>query len=309
MKIKNHSHKCLMISIIIIVAALVMSLFDYGVNLGPDFAGGLIIRYDMGQPVEQNDVIGALDAHGITGYSIALSGENGSVLHIRMPQLEDQRRVQDLQTTLENSLLSKYSQMDITARNPSYAGPIASEALMRNAFFAVLLAAALMLIYIAIRFGINSGIVVVIGLAHDVLITLSFMVLLRNFIQINASFIAAMMIIVGYSIHNTVGIFDYIRKNRAKPAFAHMPLEEAVNLSIKDSLGRAIGVAAAFLLILCTLCILGAESIRQFSLPVIIGIVSSIYSTLMINGYVWVSLEGRRKTHKKGKGKQKPKKA
>jgi len=309
MKIKNHSHNCLMISIIVIVAALVMSLFDFGVSLGPDFAGSLIFRYDMGQPVEQDDVKDVLAAQGVTGYSIALSGENGSVLQIRMPQREDKRRVQDLQTTLEDSLRSKYPQMDTTAHNPGYAGPTASGAPVRNALFAVLLAAALMLIYIAIRFGIHSGIVSVFGLTHDVLITLSFMVLLRGLIQVNSSFIGAMMIVAGFSVNNTVVIFDYIRKNRAKPAFAHMPLEEAVSLSLKDSLGRTIGAAVAVLLIICSLCILGVVSIRQFFLPAIIGMVSSFYSTYMINGYVWAFLEGRRKAHQKGKGKQKPRKA
>ena len=306
MKIKNHSHNCLMISAIIIVVALVMSLFGYGVNPGLDFGGGLNIRYDMGQPFEQNDIRDVLDAQGVAGYSIARSGGNGSVLEIRVPQLEDERWVRDLQTAVESSLQLKYPQMDIAAGTSGYRGPVAGAALVRNAIISVLLVIVLTLIYIAIRFGINSGIAAAVGLVHDVLIVLSFMVLLRNFIPINASFIAAMLIVVGYCINNTVVIFGCIRANRAKPAFTHVSREEVVNLSVRESLGRTVGTGVA-LLAICILCILGVESIRAFALPVIIGIVSGIYSANMISGYVWAYLEERRKGRKKGKGKGKQK--
>ncbi|MCL1855345.1 MAG: protein translocase subunit SecF [Clostridia bacterium] len=309
MKIKNHSHTCLMISVVIMVVALVMSLFGYGINLGLDFAGGLNIRYDMGESFTQEDVKNALQAQGITDHTITVSGENASVLQVRIPQLEDERRVQDLQTALENSLLPKYPRMDISTGTSNYVGPIAGAALVRNAVLSVLLATVLMLIYIAIRFDVNSGIAAVIGLIHDVLIMLSFMVLLRNVIQMNSSFIAAMLTIVGYSINNTIVIFDRIRENHSKPAFAHLPREEVVNTSIKESMGRTIGATITTLLTICTLYILGVESIREFSLPIIIGVVSGIYSANMINGYVWAFLEGRRKNRKKAVGKRKPAKA
>ena len=88
---------------------------------------------------------------------------------------------------------------------------------MQNAIWSVVLASILMLVYIAIRFDFASGVAAVIGLLHDVLIMLSFMVILRSFVQMNSSFIAAMLTIVGYSINNTIVIFDRIRENKRKP--------------------------------------------------------------------------------------------
>ena len=304
MKIKNRSRTCLVISACIMVAALAMSLAGHGVNLGLDFAGGLNIRYDMGQPFEQSDVEAVLNDQGIAGYTIAHSGENGSVLQVRVPQLAEERGVQDLQRALEDSLLPQYPQMDIVTGTSSYVGPIAGAALVRNAILSVLLATALMLIYIALRFDLNSGIAAVVGLIHDVLIMFSFMVLLRNFIQINSSFIAAMLTIVGYSINNTIIIFDRIRENHVKPSHASMTREEVVNISIQESLGRTLGATLTTLLTICALYILGVEAIREFSLPIIIGILSGTYSANMINGYVWAFLEGRRRARKKSKGKK-----
>ena len=166
----------------------------------------------------------------------------------------------------------------------------------------MLLAGVLMLIYIAIRFDLNSGLAAVFGLLHDVLMMLAFMVLLRSVVQMNSSYIAAMLTIVGYSINNTIVIFDRIRENVRKLPAA--PKEEVVNKSIRECLGRTINTTLTTLMTIVTLYILGVDSIREFALPIIIGIVSGVYSANMINGYVWAFLE-----EKKRQRKLKPKKA
>lgn len=156
----------------------------------------------------------------------------------------------------------------------------------------MVLASVLMLIYIAIRFDLNSGLAAVFGLVHDVLIMLSFMVIFRSLIQMNSSFIAAALTIVGYSINNTIVIFDRIRENvKRMPASRK---EEVTNLSIQESLGRTICTTATTLLTIVSLCVFGVASIREFALPIIIGILSGVYSANMINGYVWAFLEERR---------------
>lgn len=298
MKVKNHSRICLMVSGGIMVLALLLSLFGLGINMGLDFAGGLSVSYDMGQAFDQADVEAALEAQGVTGYSIAHSGGQGQILQVRIPELASQEDIQSLQSGLETTLLAKYPQLNTETATANYVGPIAGAALVRNAIFSVLLATALMLGYIAFRFDLYSGIAAIIGLVHDVLIMVSFMVLLRSLIQMNSSFIAAMLTIVGYSINNTIIIFDRIRENNAKAGYHGMKREEVVNISVSQSLGRTINTTLTTLITIVTLYILGVDAIREFSLPIIVGIVSGVYSSNMINGYVWAWLEEKRRDKK-----------
>ena len=175
-----------------------------------------------------------------------------------------------------------------------------NKVLLRNAFLSVLIAALCMLIYIAIRFDFNSGAAAVLGLVHDVLIMLSFMVILRSFVQMNSSFIAAMLTIVGYSINNTIIIFDRIRENARKMP-SSTPRVDVVNRSIKECLGRTINTTLTTLVTIVCLYIFGVSSIREFALPIIVGIISGVYSANMINGYVWAFLEEKKRAKKAAK--------
>lgn len=308
MKIQNRSRVCLCVSAAILVIAIVMSLFGYGINYGIDFAGGLNIQYNMGAAFENSDVEAALNAQGISGYTISKAGADGYQLQIRVPELSGDEEIQTLQNGLEAELSEKYPTMDTETATASYVGPVAGAALVKNAIISVLLAAVLMLIYIAIRFDFASGLAAVLGLLHDVLIMLSFMVILRSVIQMNSSFIAAMLTIVGYSINNTIVIFDRIRENNKKPVYAGLKREEIVNISVRESLGRTINTTLTTLVTIVTLYILGVDAIREFSLPIIIGILAGVYSANMINGYVWAVLEQYR-LNRKGQKKLKAKKA
>ncbi|MBR2602874.1 MAG: protein translocase subunit SecF, partial [Clostridia bacterium] len=203
--------------------------------------------------------------------------------------------IQKVQAGFEEKLKEKYPEA-ISIGDVNYVGPVAGATLVRNAIISVLLAAALMLVYIAIRFDFNSGVSAVFGLLHDVLIMLSFMVIFRSVIQMNSSFIAAALTIVGYSINNTIVIFDRIRENAKK--YPSMPREEVTNVSIQESLGRTLTTTATTLITIVALCILGVASIREFALPIIVGILSGVYSANMINGYVWAFLEERRRNRK-----------
>lgn len=308
LQVKNHARVCIAISAGIMLLALLMSVFGYGINYGIDFAGGLNIQYNMNATFVQADVETALKNQGITDFKISTTGDAGTTLSIRIPQLNNEDEIQTLQTALESELLAKYPAMDTETATASYVGPTAGATLVKNAILSVLLASALMLVYIALRFDLNSGMAAVLGLLHDVLIMFSFMVILRNFIQMNSSFIAAMLTIVGYSINNTIVIFDRIRENHRKPEYASLPREEVVNTSIRQSLGRTINTTLTTLVTIVSLYILGVPSIREFSLPIIIGILAGLYSANLINGYVWAFLEDRRGAQRK-KAKLKTKKA
>ncbi len=307
--IKNHAKVCLMISGTILLIALVMSLLGYGVNYGIDFAGGLNIEYNMNSTFSQADVETALRSQGLTDFKVSTSGDAGTTLNIRIPKLSSEEEIQTLQSGLEAELLAKYPAMDATNATASYVGPTAGATLVKNAILSVVLASALMLVYIALRFSLYSGMAAVFGLMHDVLIMYSFMVILRNVIQMNSSFIAAMLTIVGYSINNTIVIFDRIRENNRKPDYSKLSRVEVVNTSIRQSLGRTVNTTLTTLVTIVSLYVLGVASIREFSLPIIIGILAGLYSANLINGYVWAFLEDKFAGRKKKAANLKAKKA
>lgn len=294
MVIKNRSRICLIISAAIILIALVLTILGHGINMCIDFEGGLSMQYDMNTAVTSSDVSAVLSGMGIATSTVTVQGRDNNEVNIRIKDVAKDD-IQKVQADFETGIKEKYPEAT-SIGDVNYVGPVAGATLVKNAIISVLLAAALMLIYIAIRFDLNSGISAVFGLLHDVLIMLSFMVIFRSVIQMNSSFIAAALTIVGYSINNTIVIFDRIRENAKKmPTVAR---EEVTNISIKESLGRTICTTVTTLITIVALCILGVASIREFALPIIVGILSGVYSANMINGYVWAFLEEKRRNRK-----------
>ena len=294
MKIKNRSRICLIISGAIILIAVLLTVFGHGINMGIDFEGGLSMQYDMKAAVTAADVSAVLDGMGIKSSTVTVQGKDNNEAIIRIKDVSKDD-IQKVQAEFEEKIKATYPEA-VSVGDVNYVGPVAGATLVKNAIISVLLAAVLMLIYIAIRFDLNSGIAAVFGLLHDVLIMLSFMVIFRSVIQMNSSFIAAALTIVGYSINNTIVIFDRIRENAKKmPTVAR---EEVTNISIKESLGRTICTTVTTLITIVALCILGVASIREFALPIIVGILSGVYSANMINGYVWAFLEEKRRNRK-----------
>ena len=298
MTVKNYSKQCLMISAGIMVLALLLSLFGMGINVGIDFSGGMSMQYTMGEAVTQSDIEGVLNGIGLKDYAVSVQGTGKDSINIRIKAI-DEDGVQGVQASITEALQAKYPNAAIYG-DVNYVGPVAGATLLRNAFLSVLIAALCMLIYIAIRFDFNSGAAAVLGLVHDVLIMLSFMVILRSFVQMNSSFIAAMLTIVGYSINNTLIIVDRIREN-ARKMQSSTPRADVVNRSIKECLGRTINTTLTTLVTIVSLYIFGVSSIREFALPIIVGILSGVYSANMINGYVWAFLEEKKRAKKAAK--------
>ena len=294
MEIKNRSRICLIISGAIILVAVLLTVFGHGINLGIDFEGGLSMQYDMKTAVTAANVSAVLDTMGVKSSTVTVQGRNDNEVNIRIKDVSKDD-IQKVQADFEAGVKEKYPEAE-SIGDVNYVGPVAGATLVKNAVISVLLAAALMLIYIAIRFDLNSGIAAVFGLLHDVLIMLSFMVIFRSVIQMNSSFIAAALTIVGYSINNTIVIFDRIRENAKK--MPTTPREEVTNISIRESLGRTVCTTVTTLITIVALCILGVASIREFALPIIVGILSGVYSANMINGYVWAFLEEKRRIRK-----------
>ena len=292
MKIENRNRwtKFAAISLVIIAVALVMTISGHGLNLGVDFTGGTIMTYNMGVDFDVADVESALGQSGVTNAQIAKIGTDGKEVQIR---ISDSENTDALRDSIENMLREKYvgiQYVDITR-----VGPTAGSELVKNAIQSMLWAAVLMLIYIAIRFDLYMGLAAVIGLAHDIAIMLSFTIILRRIIRVETTYIAALLTIVGYSINNTIIIFDRIRENSHKADLRQLSRGEIVDRSVSESLSRTLNTSITTLLTIVTLYILGVDSIRQFALPLIIGIISGIFSSNLLNGYVWAWIMDHRK--------------
>ena len=295
-EMKNHLKPCAAISVAIMVVALVLTLTGHGMNLGIDFTGGTLMTYDMGGEFSADDVSAALAACGIDDAQIAKTGENGTQVQIR---ISDKENTDDLRDALEAELAKTYP--GIAYVDISRVGAVAGRDLISNAIKSVTLAAVLMLAYIAIRFDFFSGVAAIVGILHDVCIMLSFAVICSGLVRVETTFIAALLTIVGYSINNTIIIFDRIRENSHKNGVRTLAREEIVNRSVTECLPRTLNTTITTLLTIVTLYVLGVDSIRQFALPLIVGIVAGIYSANLINGYVWAAMMEARAAHKKGK--------
>ena len=289
-EMKNRLKPCAAVSVAIMVIALVLSTMGMGMNMGIDFTGGTLMTYNMGEAFENAKIEAALAECGITDAQIAAVGEEGTQVQIRISDVEN---TDELRIQLEEKLAAVYAgveYVDITR-----VGAVVGGELINNAIKSLTLAAVLMLCYIAVRFDLYSGIAAVIGLVHDIAIMLSFVVIARSFIRVETTFIAALLTIVGYSINNTIIIFDRIRENAHKNGVRQLPREQIVNLSVTESLPRTLNTTITTLLTIVTLYILGVDSIKLFALPLIVGIIAGTYSANMINGYVWALLMDKRK--------------
>ena len=292
-EVKDRSKLCLGISAAICVIAIVLSVLGMGMDLGIDFTGGIIMTYDMGGAFETADIEAALAQQGITESRIAHADGNQAQIRIKDVDNSDEMRI-----ALEETLKETYP--DIAFVTVERVGAVVGRDLVSNAIKSIVIASILMLVYIAFRFDLFSGIAAVLALLHDVAIMIAFMVIFSAIVQVNSTFIAALLTIVGYSINNTIIIFDRIRENEKKLGKS-VGYSEIVSRSVSECMGRTIGTTLTTLFTVVSLYVLGVESIREFSLPLIVGIIAGTYSSIGISGYLWAMMMNKRDAAKKAK--------
>ena len=222
--------------------------------------------------------------------------ESGTNLRV-LVNIDDQ--ASQVRGLLEKEMTAKYENFRFVSVD--HVSAIAGRDLLGNAVKALLIAFACMLIYIAIRFDVFSGLAALFGLIHDVLIMCSFMVFFRGLYQVNSSFIAAVLTIVGYSINNTIIIFDRIRETAKKPGWSDRSRKEVVEVSVSNTLSRTINTSLTTLITLVTLYIFGVESIREFAFPLIVGMLAGTYSSVLLSGQVWAMWVDRHEARKAAK--------
>lgn len=210
----------------------------------------------------------------------------------------------------------KDSVRDAATINDKYSGLVStgntvsasfSAELLWSAFAAILASVVLMLIYIAFRFELTSGISAIVALFHDILIMFCFMAIFR--IPINSTFIAALITILGYSINNTIIIFDRVRENQKSMFAEGCTAAFIANKSVTETLWRSVNTTLTTLLTIGMVAILGVPDIKIFALPIIIGLLAGTYSSIFISPSIWASWKGRKKKGARLESKKDSKKA
>ncbi len=265
----------------IIILGLVFT-FIRGLNYGIDFTGGTMIQVDLHKQVEISDVEDAIDKYKLNP-SIIYSGENNEQVVIKTIESLDNEERAEVIGTLEEEF--GISDKDVLASEQF--GPSVGDELKLNAIKAVLIASVGMLIYIIFRFkSWKYGFSAIAGVVHDVLIVIAFYGIFG--FTVNNPFIAAILTLVGYSINDTIVIFDRIREN--KRLYRKDGSEVNIDRSINSTLNRTIMTSLTTLIVMVPLCIMVSSSIREFIIPLMIGVIVGCYSSIFICSPIYYEL-------------------
>ena len=318
-----------------------------GMNIGTDFAGGSIVTVVLGEDkiasadgfnaelekitevLHDDDIAAQVVETAASEYGVTIdidavkadisysqrsdSGANMSII-VKYDNISSTYDPDNTFTNLRNELIEARLEeiYEVTEDNASMVtmsniGATASQEMVKSAILALVISLALILVYVVIRFELWSGIAAVIALCHDVAIMLAFTIMFR--IQVNSSFIAAMITIVAYSINNTIVIFDRVRENnkaelKLKPNAA-LDNFEICDRSLKQTMTRCVNTTVTTLFAIVIFAILGAASVREFALPVIFGLFAGFYSSVFISPALYSLMKNasdRRKAKKRASG-------
>ncbi|HIT72158.1 MAG TPA: protein translocase subunit SecF [Candidatus Fimicola cottocaccae] len=282
--IKNRK-KFFAVSLIIICIGIVTMIINSvsgkgALNYDVEFTGGTSMDIDIGGDFRNSDISDIIK--DVTGQSAPqvqrVTGTNE--VSIKMQSIDSETR-----TALIEALNQKYTDMEV--HDVSDVGGTISGEMQRAALLAILVSCGAMLVYISIRFkDFRAGASAIFALVHDVLVVLAFYAVLR--IPVNNSFIAAILTVLGYSINATIVIFDRIRENKSN--FRVNETADKINKSVTQTLARSVNTSLTTLFTIGTIYILGVQSIKEFALPLIIGIISGAYSSIFLAGAVWYML-------------------
>jgi SecD/SecF fusion protein len=276
------------VSIIITVIGIGF-LATKGLNYGIDFKGGTLITLDMSQQFNKDDVNTIIDKYAKDKYSTKLADEGKEIQIIVQEGILDEEKTNNL----VNEIKEKYSLEDSALIGKESIGSTVGNELKKKALLALGVASIAMLIYITARFEFSYAAAAIIALLHDVFITISFYAIFG--IQANTPFIAAILTIVGYSINDTIVIFDRIRENVKKNR--RMDSAEVANISITETMTRSINTSLTTLITIVAVYVL-VPSIREFSLPLIVGIACGAYSSIFIASPLWVIIKNAKQKKK-----------
>ena len=264
-----------------------------GLNYGIDFKGGTLIELRSNN-TEASSIRDVLKNMNLGDVNVKKFGQKGDYL-IKVEQTGDNNKlIPEIKKNLSDNLTSK-----VNFRRVENVGPKVSAELLQSGVIAISLSLAAMLFYIWVRFEWQFSIGSIIALFHDVIITLGIFSILS--LEINLSIIAAVLTIVGYSMNDTVVIYDRIRENLGK--YHRLNISDIANLSINDTLARTIITSVTTLLALLSIFILGGEILRGFSFAMILGVLIGTYSSIFVASPILKMFKVSHKTLEKNEEK------
>ena len=261
-------------SLFLVLASLILIFFK-GLNFGIDFKGGTLIelRADS-KTIGIADIRSSFSNINLGDLNVKQFGKEGDYLiKFEKKNFDDKNNIKTIKENVKNKL-----QTDVNFRRVENVGPKVSAELLNSGLLAIALALGAMLFYIWVRFEWQFSLGSILAIFHDVLITIGLFSLLS--LEINLSIVAAVLTIVGYSMNDTVVIYDRIRENLSK--FSSSKIEEITNISINETLSRTIITSLTTLLALISIFVLGGEILRGFALAMIIGVIIGTYSSIFV---------------------------
>ena len=277
----NRYYKQFNILSILLVSISLLFLIFKGLNFGIDFKGGTLIELrSTGTNINVSSLRDNLKQINLGDVSVKNFGNKDDFL-IKFENNDNKNVIEEIKLNLDKSFGNSFN-----FRRVENVGPKVSAELLRSGIIAISVALALMLIYIWIRFEWQFSLGAILALFHDVIVTLGLFSLLG--LEINLSIIAAVLTIVGYSMNDTVVIFDRVRENLRK--YSHIKIFELSNISINETLSRTLITSITTLLALLSIFFFGGEILRGFSLAMIFGVIFGTYSSIYIANSVLVRL-------------------
>ena len=275
------------ISLILFIISIFFLIFK-GLNYGVDFKGGTLIELRSDNTnYKTEDIRGAFNKLNLDDLSVKKFGAEGDyVIKFKRSDLNKPDFIKNLKNDLDNYL------EDYSFRRVENVGPKVSAELLQDGVTAIAIALAAMLIYIWFRFEWQFSIGAIVAIFHDVIITLGIFSLLS--LEINLSIVAAVLTIVGYSMNDTVVIFDRVRENLKK--YADIKIFDLTNLSINETLSRTLITSVTTLLALLSIFFFGGEILKGFSFAMILGVILGTYSSIFIANPVLVYFKVSQKT-------------
>jgi preprotein translocase subunit SecF len=271
------------ISLLVIVIGMGF-MATRGLNLGIDFKGGTVLDIKMNQEFKKADVDKIIEKHAKQEY-ISKTVDDAKSLEIT---IKSEALTPDQIAVMVKEIKAEFKSSELTSQDTI--GASVGTELKSKAIIALIIATIFMLVYIGFRFELKFGVAAIIALLHDVIITIGVYAVFS--IPVNSTFIAAILTIIGYSINDTIVIFDRIRENQKNMRKAS--LEEVINTSVTQTMSRSINTVATTLFTIVAVYVF-VPSIRELSFPLIIGILVGCYSSIFIASPVWYVLKKRAK--------------
>ena len=283
-------HKlALIVSLVLTIASISLITFR-GFNLGIDFSGGILMEVKFQDQVELSNLRTLLDKKELGEVSL----QNFDA-HNFMIKVSQNKNVDQTQTIKQIKQILDQNFPNTEYRKVDFVGPQIGKELVTKGVLALLMSFAAIMIYIWIRFDWQFGIGAIIALVHDAVMTMGLFALMG--LEFNATSIAAILTIIGYSINDSVVIYDRIRENLRK--FKKMNLSELINLSINATLSRTILTVSTTLLTLVSLMIFGGDALKSFSIATFCGIAIGTYSSIYISAPILLYIDPRNKKSNK----------